>query len=117
MKKILIVEDEESHRLLLKKYLEKLFPSFEIIERVNGKLALDYCLTNGSIDLLLVDIRMPEMNGFEFIKKYREHGGSSIAIATTAIFLDNQTAWEDFQGVIIKPLRMEKLKQELEKFL
>ena len=107
MKKILIVEDNYFDRLLLTEWLRRIFNSSdsELIETESGKEALEYLSNNGEINLLLVDIRMPGMSGFEFMRKYRESGGEAIAIATTAMALGHdENTWNDFQGVLFKPL-------------
>jgi twitching motility two-component system response regulator PilG len=69
-KKILIVEDEES---LLK--LESILLSsrgYEVVGVVNGKEALDYLASN-RVDLVLLDIMLPEIDGFEVCRRIKEN--------------------------------------------
>lgn len=61
---ILISEDEKINFLLLKKLLQKSYSNNLIIDHAfNGKQAVDIC--DETVDLVLMDIEMPIMNGFE----------------------------------------------------
>ena len=71
---ILIVEDNASLRLLFKTYLAK---RYHIITASNGYQALEKLATT-KIDLVLSDIRMPEMNGLTLRKKINQQNGSEI---------------------------------------
>ena len=70
---IMCVDDSKSMRLIIKKTLEK---NFNLIEAENGRDALgklnDLESSGGqSISLFLVDVNMPVMDGFEFVKELR----------------------------------------------
>ena len=67
---ILIVEDDKITREMLKKSLET--NHFKVIEAVNGKEGLEK-VQNGKPGLILLDLMMPEMDGFEFAEKLREN--------------------------------------------
>lgn len=60
---ILIVEDDEMVRLLTKNHLA---PEYKVLEASNGEEALEI-LAHEHIDLLIVDIQMPKMNGYELM--------------------------------------------------
>ena len=77
--KICIIEDDESLRFTIKEILEK--QNVEIIEAENGKVGMSL-LQNEEIkpDLILLDLMMPIMNGFEFLKLIRETDLNSIPI-------------------------------------
>jgi DNA-binding NtrC family response regulator len=64
--KILIVEDDEAQRFLYHEELTE--ESYEIVLAGNGKEALK-CLEGSPFDLIVLDIRMPEMNGTEVLGK------------------------------------------------
>lgn len=66
---ILIADDEPEIRTLLRLYLEN--ENYQIIEAENGKQALEL-LKKEHVDLCLLDIMMPEMDGYEAYKKIRE---------------------------------------------
>jgi len=82
----LIVEDEEISRELLVVEMEEL--SKEILFASTGIEAVDLVQNNPEIDLVLMDIRMPEMNGYEATKLIREFNKNVIIIAQTAFALE-----------------------------
>ena len=65
MNKILLVDDSEIDRSVAKMALEE--KSFQIIEAENGETALQI-LKENSVDLILLDVMMPNLNGFETCK-------------------------------------------------
>ena len=73
MKRILVVEDDESQRML---YRDELVDTgYDVVLAASGKEALN-CLIDSKIDLVILDIVMPEMNGLEtlgtIIRLYRD---------------------------------------------
>ncbi len=81
MLKILIVEDEKNIRTIIKKYLSK----FDItcIEADNGKKGLELFLDNkNSIDLILMDVMMPVMDGVTATKEIRKVSDVPIIMLT-----------------------------------
>lgn len=69
--RVLLVDDEERIRKGLKKLLEEVIGGYQVVaEADNGKKALE-CLLGTNVDLIFTDIRMPVMNGLEFIQKVR----------------------------------------------
>jgi PAS domain S-box-containing protein len=81
-KTILIAEDEETNYLLLEKFLSK--SNFKTIWAKDGHEAYDICRTNDSIDLVLMDMKMPVMDGFEATKLIKEIRPDLPIIAQTA---------------------------------
>ncbi|CZQ83513.1 transcriptional regulatory protein c terminal [Trichococcus palustris] len=77
--KILIVDDEERIRRLLKLYLEK--DGYETFEAEDGKTALEMILAN-SYDLVLLDLMLPEMSGIEVAKLVRKEKEVPIMMIT-----------------------------------
>lgn len=65
----LVVEDEATTRDILRRVLEK--DGWEVEEAPNGRMALD-CVRNRKPALILLDLMMPEMDGFEFIAELRQ---------------------------------------------
>lgn len=70
-KKILIVEDDLFLGELISKKLSK--SDFEVIHASNANDGLDI-LSKDNIDLILLDLLLPEVSGFDFLKKVREDG-------------------------------------------
>ena len=78
----LIVEDDGPSEELLT-FLVKDF-SIKILNASTGKEAIEQSKNNLDIDLILMDIKMPEMNGYDAIKEIRKFNESVIIIAQTA---------------------------------
>jgi len=69
-KTVLIVEDNPINLKLLRDILS--FQKFEVIEAINGKLAIDSVKENyNKIDLILMDLQLPDINGLEVIQKIK----------------------------------------------
>ena len=68
-KKILLIEDEEKIRILVKKYLEQ--ESFEVLTAESGYQAREF-LKNHKPDLILLDLMLPEMNGLDLCREIRK---------------------------------------------
>jgi signal transduction histidine kinase/ActR/RegA family two-component response regulator len=85
---ILVAEDDEINYL----YIKEIFrgTGAEILHAVNGKEAVEMCRSNNKIDILLIDIKMPVMNGYEAIKYIREIRPRLPIIAQTAFALSNE---------------------------
>ena len=69
MKKILIIEDDEAIKIGLKYYLEQ--ESFDIVTAANGEEAIKEIENNMDIALILLDINLPDISGFELFKKIK----------------------------------------------
>jgi len=83
--KILVAEDDEISFLLLSRTLHKI--SKEIIHAKTGLEAVEACRKNPDLDLVLLDIRMPGMDGYEATSQIRQFNKSVIIIAQTAYVL------------------------------
>ena len=68
--KILIIDDEQTIRLLLENFLSK---NYDVIAKKDGTEALLW-LEGNLPDLIIYDLQMPNMNGYEFIKEVRQRG-------------------------------------------
>lgn len=85
MKKILIIEDDETILLGLKYDLE--FEGYEVSAADNGRDG--YLLAkNGELQLIILDILLPELNGFEICKKLRDEGVETPILMLTAAKTD-----------------------------
>lgn len=70
-RKILVVEDNEINREMIKEILK---PSYNIVEACDGEEGMKILKEEfRSLSLILLDVRMPKMNGYEFLKEYREN--------------------------------------------
>jgi CheY-like chemotaxis protein len=109
-KKILIVEDDFSSKLYLNKILEK--SGAILFNAVNGKEALDLVMKNSDIDIILMDIQMPVLDGYECTKILRESGNNVVIIAQTAYGLSTdkeKMKLVGFNDYLIKPISQKQL--------
>src|SRR5256885_12793 len=91
--KILIVDDDESMRFFLAEAMKKEGYSFEVA--ISGKEALAK-LGEGRFQIVLMDIKMPQMNGFLALEKIRDMNPDTLVILMTA-FDSQKTAVEAIQ--------------------
>jgi len=78
-KRLLVVDDEDRIRRLLRMYLEK--ADYSIDEAENGRIALDLALEN-EYDLILLDVMMPEMDGIQVAEELRKEKETPIMMLT-----------------------------------
>ncbi len=80
--KILIVEDDEISYSMLSRTIQKI--SKEVLHAITGVQAIEACRNNPDLDLVLMDIRMPQINGLEATQQIRQFNKDVIIIAQTA---------------------------------
>jgi len=80
--KILVAEDDETSYSLMSITLQKI--SHEVLHAKTGVEAIESCHNNPDIDLVLMDIRMPDMDGYEATRQIRQFNKDVIIIAQTA---------------------------------
>lgn len=116
-KTVLVAEDEEYNYAYLDSVLKKF--NCNIIHARNGQQAADFCNENQNINLVLMDIKMPVMDGHTAAKIIKERKPSLPIVAQTAYALASEV--ENYQGVfndyITKPISIEKLKVVLETYM
>ncbi|MGC4041547.1 MAG: ATP-binding protein [Flavobacterium sp.] len=115
---ILIAEDDNINFLLFQKMMQH--KNIKIIRAINGREAVDICLTNPNIDLVLMDIKMPIMNGFEALEQILPMRPNLPIIAQTAYsFPDDKIKIEQagFSGYITKPLNRDALFELINRYL
>jgi PAS domain S-box-containing protein len=108
--KILIVEDDEPSDLLITIALEN--NMVEFLHASTGIEAVETCRNNPDIDLVLMDIKMPEMDGYEATQLIRQFNKEVIIIAQTAYALigDREKTIEvGCNDYISKPIKNEEL--------
>jgi len=82
VKKILVVDDKKELLTLLKQYLSQ--EGFEISTACDGREAL-YAARQQNPDLIILDLMMPEMSGYEFIRAYHHEADTPIIILTAKL--------------------------------
>jgi len=109
-RKILIVEDDLSSRLYLNKILER--TGAVLLNSGDGKEAVEMMYKNPDIDIVLMDIQLPVMDGYAAAKKIREIGKNTILVAQTAYGLSDdmeKILASGFDDYVIKPILSDQL--------
>ena len=109
MAHILIVEDQESLQFLIRTILE--FGGHTVSQAQDGGVALDMLKTSPKLfDLILLDLLMPKMDGFEFLSNLQNHPRHpSVIVLSTHSEHIPQTIQSMISGRIIKPFRRQAL--------
>ncbi len=90
MGKVLVIDDEELIRISIRQYLEK--EGYEVFTAGSGKEGLDIFKAEENIDLVLLDLRLPDVNGMEILK--------SIKSIDSEVFIVVITAYGDVETVV-----------------
>lgn len=115
--KILIAEDDKISRILIMKVLSSF--SREILIAKTGLEAVQLCRKNPDIDLILIDMQMPQMNGYEATNKIRKFNEDVIILAQTAFALEGdkeKTIEAGCNGHISKPIKKEELSRLIQDY-
>ena len=106
MTKILLVDDHIGILRLLS--AELAVKGYEVITAANGEDGL-WRVFHDNPDLVLLDVMMPVMNGFEVLVKIREHSNLPVVIHSFDEFNQKRALILGADDFIIKPFNMEKL--------
>ena len=115
---ILVVEDDEINRFFFKSALRK--TAAQLIYAHNGIEAIEQTMKNDKIDLILMDIRMPLMNGFEATKEIRKQNKELPIIVQSAYTLSQEKEQAYDAGCndfISKPINIKKLLELIQQYL
>jgi len=117
--RILIVEDNPQNRLLVKDILE--IHGYEILEVENGQAGIESAKTQRP-DLVLMDIQMPVMDGFEACRRLREEpelrGLKIVAVTSFAMKGEKEKVLSSgFDGYVAKPINTRELPALVKGFL
>ena len=116
--KILIAEDTEINFVFLSEALKN--TGVEIVHAENGEIAIEKIKEDPDIDLVLMDINMPKIDGFESTAKIKEINKNIPIIAQTALSIDNaeekskEVGCDDF---ITKPIKLKSFLKLIDKYL
>jgi len=116
-KTILVVEDDE----ISLEFLKELFEPYKIklIAAYTGQEAIDICKKNKNIDVVLMDVQLPIMNGKEAMLEIKEFWPNLPVIAQTAFAMsgDRERYLRDgFDDYISKPINVPELVAMIEKY-
>ena len=113
--KILIADDIELNRTLIKEYLKESPITF--CEAKDGEEAVNY-LKNEDFNLVLMDIKMPNKDGYEATREIKEFSNVPVvAVTASVVFTEENEKDTLFDAFLKKPLKREKLLHTLAQFL
>jgi CheY-like chemotaxis protein len=115
MKKILVADDEEGIRILYREELEE--EGYEVKVAANGKEALEL-LDSFVPDLVILDIKMPDISGIEVLKQIRVKFRNLPVILSSAYpeYQQDLSTWAS-DAYIVKSSNLENLKSTIKKIL
>lgn len=116
--RILIADDEPLARQRLLSLVAEIGTPWQLVGEVGDGLALLERCSQGDVDLVLLDIRMPGLDGMAAAQRLQQLENPPVVIFTTAY---SEQALEAFErqalDYLLKPIRLERLKQALDKAL
>lgn len=107
---VLLVEDQKYNLLVLMKMLERM--GIVVISAVNGQEAIDICRQNNDLDLVLMDLKMPVMDGYNAMREIKKIRPDIRIIAETAYALagdEKRILAAGFDDYLPKPITKESL--------
>jgi len=115
--KILIAEDDVTSNSLFTRTLQKI--SYEVLHAKTGVEAVKACRNNPDLDLVMMDIRMPDMNGYEATRQIRQFNKDVVIIAQTAYGFSGdreKTIEAGCNDYISKPILKDELLALIQKY-
>ncbi|PIK16725.1 ATP-binding protein [Halobacteriovorax sp. JY17] len=110
-KRVLILDDEEIIANMHKDFIEE--QGAEVFCYISPSAALGALKQGLEVDVILTDLSMPEMTGFEFAKAYTDNGGQCPIILLTGheekVLSENDISSYNIEEVLLKPINMEEL--------
>lgn len=119
--RILVVDDNPGTAMTLARAIARLSPNLDVVSATDGKMALEQ-VKGESVDMVITDMMMPDMNGLELIEKLRLHpgGGPTYTILITAYDvpgLKESARRLKVNETLIKPIHPERICQIVSKAL
>ena len=121
---LLVIDDDDINIFIISKIVEKTGYDVEIVAKHNGQLAIDYIkeLTANNLalpHLVLIDINMPILNGWEFIEAYEAldlNVDNDMYMLSSSVYendIEKAKSYKSVKGFISKPLSIDRLKELL----
>ena len=109
---VLVVDDEPEFRHIVRRML----PAYAVTEADSGRQALN-ALGDEKIDLVITDIRMPEMDGFGLLQSVRDQFPGLPVLAVSGYLESEELESAGFDGFIEKPVSLDQLQKVVEETL
>lgn len=111
-KRILAVDDDFEDLQTIKAVLEK--EGYKIVAATNGAQALDMLRSDG-FNLILIDIRMPTLSGYDLLSLLREKLNHDVPMIFVTIVPEKEVEMEEVDGFVQKPFKPETLLKVVKK--
>lgn len=119
---LLVIDDDDINIFIIKKIVEKTGLDINMVSKGNGQQAIEYIKESVAIpeqfpNLMLIDINMPIMNGWEFIEAYQMlniQQSVDMYILSSSVYendIEKTKSYISVKGFISKPLSIERLKE------
>ncbi|MCK5375089.1 MAG: response regulator [Alphaproteobacteria bacterium] len=108
-KTILVVEDNDFVRMQICRFLDD--EGFETLESIDGQKALEV-ISNENVDMIVVDVRMEPINGFDFVRIIRGHGDKTPVLVVTGdenADILSEASKLGIMAVLKKPVQKDRL--------
>lgn len=118
--KLLVIDDDDINIFIIKKIVEKTGYNVEMVAKTNGQMAIDYINMTLSLqedlpELILIDINMPVLNGWEFLDAYGQlniNQKIDMYMLSSSVYendIEKAKTYQTVKGFISKPLSIERL--------
>lgn len=117
MAKILVVDDQESMRLIISDMLKEKGHTVTTVD--DGQRALE-CARGGDFDMIVADVNMPRLNGLELLKKIKKEKPQTRMVLLTGVLEDTVRISSEslgLNGLILKPFEKPAALEIIEKAL
>ena len=119
---LLVIDDDDINIFIIKKIVEKTGFDIDMVAKSNGQQAIDYLSETITAqktlpNLVLIDINMPVMNGWEFVEAYQTLGieqNVDLYILSSSVYendIEKTKSYSTVKGFISKPLSIERLSE------
>lgn len=121
---ILLIDDDDINNFISKELIELYVPQARVSETVSAKDALELIKGNITLhkklpDIILLDINMPVMNGWDFVEAFEKLDGDELAkinlyIYTSSVYykdIDKAKSYKSVKNIYSKPLTESMLKE------
>jgi CheY-like chemotaxis protein len=111
-RKVLVVDDDRPNLTLLKIGLQH--KDYDVVTAENGEEAL-MLLKTENVDVIVLDFKMPKMNGYEFVKALQvmPQGKIPVIILTASEHMQDVFFMEGVRGYLVKPVNLDMLDQKI----
>jgi len=117
---LLVIDDDDINIFIIKKIVEKTGYEAKMVAKTNGQLAIDYLkelieLNEVLPHLILIDINMPVLNGWEFLEAYEKlaiEQNIDMYMLSSSVYendIEKAKTYKTVKGFISKPLSIERL--------